>query len=52
MYIAIPIHSDSNMILFQDKDHVDLDLAAADMGIQVFQHGSKINTFSWWDIKR
>ena len=31
----------------QDKDQVELFLAAAHLGVCVFQNGSKINTFSW-----
>lgn len=36
----------------KDKDNVDLFLAAAHMGVSVFQNGSKINTFSWAKIRK
>ncbi|EDO33626.1 predicted protein [Nematostella vectensis] len=36
----------------KDKDNVDLELAAANMGIIVFQSGSKINTLSWAKIRK
>ncbi|KAK3726912.1 hypothetical protein QZH41_016711 [Actinostola sp. cb2023] len=36
----------------RDKDNVELDLAAANMGILVFQSGSKINTLSWAKIRK
>ena len=37
----------SSVFVLQDKDRVELFLAAAHMGVLVFQDGSKINTFSW-----
>ena len=36
-----------SVFVLQDKDRVELFLAAAHMGVLVFQDGSKINTFSW-----
>ncbi|KAL9964479.1 hypothetical protein ACROYT_G028125 [Oculina patagonica] len=36
----------------KDKDNVELFLAAANMGVSVFQNGSKINTFSWAKIRK
>ena len=36
-----------SVFVLQDKDLVELFLAAAHMGVLVFQDGSKINTFSW-----
>ncbi|XP_044170655.1 FERM, ARHGEF and pleckstrin domain-containing protein 2-like isoform X1 [Acropora millepora] len=36
----------------KDKDRVELFLAAAHMGVLVFQDGSKINTFSWAKIRK
>lgn len=36
----------------KDKDQVQLFLAAAHMGVLVFQNGSKINTFSWAKIRK
>ena len=35
------------VFVLQDKDRVELFLAAAHMGVLVFQNGSKINAFSW-----
>lgn len=42
------------MILYpaKDKDDVELFLAAAHMGVCVFQNGAKINTFSWAKIRK
>ncbi|XP_058965741.2 FERM, ARHGEF and pleckstrin domain-containing protein 2 isoform X1 [Pocillopora verrucosa] len=42
------------MILYpaKDKDDVELYLAAAHMGVCVFQNGAKINTFSWAKIRK
>ncbi|XP_015777966.1 PREDICTED: FERM domain-containing protein 7-like [Acropora digitifera] len=36
----------------KDKDRVELFLAAAHMGVLVFQDGSNIKTFSWAKIRK
>lgn len=38
--------------LLQDHEGVPLNLAVAHMGIIVFQHYTKINTFSWAKIRK
>jgi FERM/RhoGEF/pleckstrin domain protein 2 len=36
----------------QDHEGVSLNLAVASMGVLVFQHFTKINTFSWTKIRK
>jgi FERM/RhoGEF/pleckstrin domain protein 2 len=39
-------------MLLQDHEGVTLNLAVASMGVLVFQHFTKINTFSWAKIRK